>query len=150
MNLNYVAAIVAGLVGTGVLTALMQYVMPMIGQPSMDMPGMLGSMVTEDEGQAKMMGWGIHLAMGAVFGLLYAWLWSLELGFLGGPWWQTGLITGVLHGVVAVLVMPMLMSMHPRAPEMTKDMMSMVSKVVGHAVFGLVVAFVYTLMDSGA
>lgn len=144
--MQYVAAIVAGLVGTGVLTALMQYAMPMMGQPSMDMPGMLGSMVTEDEGQAKMMGWGIHLAMGAVFGILYVWLWGQGLGFLSGPWWQTGLITGALHGVVAALAMPMLMSMRPGATEMKNDAMSMVSKVVGHAVFGLVVALVYTQM----
>lgn len=133
-------AVLAGLVGTAVMTALI-YVGPMMGMPRMDMLGMLGTMLTPNRGAAYGIGAVMHFAMGAVFAIVYAWLWSLGVG---APEWTSGLVFGLIHGVVAAAVMPVMLRMHPRPPEMTLGAIAILGLLMGHAAFGIVVGLVYT------
>ncbi|MEX2541432.1 MAG: hypothetical protein WD314_06470 [Trueperaceae bacterium] len=133
------SAILAGLIGTAVMTALM-YAGPAMGMPKMDMIGMLGKMFTGSAAVAYPLGTVMHFMMGALFAIIYGWLWSLGLG---SPTWGWGVIYGLLHGLVAAMVMPMMIRMHPRPPEMQMGMKMIVGILTGHAVFGLVVALVY-------
>ena len=152
--MNIVGAIIAGLAGTAAMTLLM-YVAPLLGMPKMDIMRMLGSMFTSARGvatgqgtvsgsdQALTLGLGsmIHLMMGAVFGLIYALLWSLGIG---SATWIWGLIFGALHGVMAIGMMPLMMRMHPNPPQMAGGPLVMAGQLMGHMVYGLVVALVYS------
>lgn len=106
---------VGGLAGTAIMT-MMMYIAPRMGMPKMDMPRMLGTMFISKEGSATALGMVIHLMMGAIFAIIYAWLWSLGLG--SATWWW-GLIFGAVHGIVAVVMMPVMLRMHPRPPDMS-------------------------------
>jgi hypothetical protein len=53
------------------------------------------------------------------------------------------LIFGAIHGVVAMVMMPVMMKMHPRPPQMNGGLLMMVGLLIGHMVFGLVVALTY-------
>ncbi len=66
--MNFVAAIVAGLVGTAAMTILMMLA-PMMGMPKMDIVGMLGGMFTTNQGSAKLTGLVIHFMMGVIFAI---------------------------------------------------------------------------------
>ncbi|MBI4507945.1 MAG: hypothetical protein HY691_20660 [Chloroflexi bacterium] len=137
--MNVPAAVAAGLVATVVMTALM-YVAPMMGLPKMDILGMLGSMLTPTRRPAVAIGTALHLMMGVVFALIYATLWTQGLG---RPDWLWGAIFGVVHAVIAMMAMPMMMRMHPRPPAMAGGPMAAMGLVMGHVVYGVVVALVY-------
>jgi uncharacterized membrane protein YagU involved in acid resistance len=112
--MNLFNAILSGLAGTLVMTALM-YMAPAMGMPKMDIIGMLGTMFTPNQGTARLMGIIAHFMMGAVFAIIYALLWGLGIG---SPIWLWGVIFGAGHGVVAMLTMPMMVKMHPRPTRM--------------------------------
>lgn len=137
--MEFGSAIIAGLVGTAVMTALM-YMAPRMGMPEMDIMGMLGTMVTADEGPAKPIGAVMHFMMGAIFAVIYALLWA---NVLGAATWLWGLIFGAVHGIIAIVTMPMMVRMHPRLPEMAMGPPMMAGLLMGHLVFGLVVVLVY-------
>lgn len=149
--MSLIAAIVAGLIATLAMTALM-YMAPLMGMPKMDIVGMLGGMFNRQAatngglatgGSNPVLGWMLHLIMGAVFGIVYALLWS---AFGLKPSWHIGLIFGIFHGLITPMLMPMMMRMHPNPPQMQSGTNSAMGMVLGHALFGLVVALVYRAM----
>jgi len=142
--MNIISAILSGLAGTLMMTVLM-YIAPAMGMPKMDIIGMLGTMFTANQGAARVMGTVAHFMMGAVFAIIYALLWSLGIG---SPTWLWGLIFGAVHGVVTMMMIPMMMKMHPRPPQMDSGVMMMVGMLMGHMVFGLVVALTYSALVS--
>jgi hypothetical protein len=62
----------------------------------MDMPFLVGTMVTSDRERAKVLGWGLHAAAGLGFGLVYA---AIFAG-TGRSGWAFGAALGLLHGLV--------------------------------------------------
>ena len=142
--MNVLAAIIAGLVGTVVLTMFMSMA-PKMGMPKMDMVGMLGSMFGAPGHRG--LGMFIHLMMGVVFGLVYAYLWSAGVGSatLAG-----GIVFGIVHWLAAGMMMAPMPMMHAGiksgdvpAPGayMTKNggMKAFMGGLVGHAVFNNVI-----------
>ncbi len=71
MALQWWEGPVAGGVATVAMTMLMQMGAAM-GMTRMNMPLMLGSMLTSDRGRANAFGWAMHSLNGLAFGLLYA------------------------------------------------------------------------------
>ena len=147
--MNVFSAIIAGLVGTVVLTMVMKMA-PKMGMPEMDIVGMLGSMFGKPNQKLGMM---MHLLMGIVFALIYAYLWSLGIG---SATWLGGLIFGAVHWLITGMMMGMIPMMHAgikngavQAPGfwMTNNggMKAFVGGLMGHMVFGLVVVLVYNL-----
>lgn len=134
-----IAAIIAGLAATAVMTALI-YLGPMMGMPRMDMVGMLGTMVSPDQRVAYPLGTVIHFVDGAIIALIYALLWSRGLG---DPTWIWGLVFGAVHGVIAIAALPMMLRIHPRPPAISPSMTVIVGMMMGHLVYGLLVALVY-------
>jgi hypothetical protein len=63
----------------------------------MDLPFLVGTMVTEDRERAKLLGWGLHAAAGLGFGLVYAGIFAAT----GRSGWLFGGALGLLHGLVA-------------------------------------------------
>jgi hypothetical protein len=81
------------------------------GLSRMDIPMMLGTMISEDPDRARVAGFIIHLVNGQLFALLYAGAFAaLEMA----TWWL-GALFGLFHGFVALLVMvPLLPGVHRR------------------------------------
>ena len=99
-----------GLLATTVLTAVM-IIAQLGGLSRLDLPLILGTLVTPDPDRARVAGFFIHLAVGQVFALGYA------AGFVlmgKATWWIGGLL-GTLHGLIALTVLvPILVGVHPR------------------------------------
>lgn len=140
-------AVVAGIAGTLVITMVMAMA-PKMGMPKMDMVGMLGSMFNPDGNRG--LGWTVHSMMGIVFAILYAIGWSA----LGAVGIGTGAIFGVVHWLIAGTMMGMMGVMHAGIKAGTVQepgilmfnnggMMGFMGGLVGHAIFGVVVALVY-------
>ena len=140
--MNFLAAVVAGLVGTLIMTMIMKMA-PKMGMPKMDIIGMLGSMFTDDTGSAKKMGLFLHLMMGVVFAIIYALLWQAGIGSISWVW---GLIFGFVHALVIAVMLPIVMRMHPRPPAMEGGIMTIMGLIIGHLAFGLVTVLVYAAM----
>ncbi|MBX7233155.1 MAG: hypothetical protein K1X65_02150 [Caldilineales bacterium] len=144
--MNVFAAVIAGLAGTAAMTLLMMLA-PAMGMPKMDIMGMLGSMVSKDAGRARVIGAVMHFMMGIVFALIYTFLWGRGIGSAAVVW---GLIFGLVHGLVVGVMMPMMSRMMPSSSTSAAGgsggMARLIGLVMGHLVFGLVVALVYVAL----
>ena len=101
---------VFGLLATALLTGLM-IAAQLSGLSRLDLPLILGTLVTPDPDRARAAGSLIHLVLGQGFALGYAATFAL----LGQATWWLGGLLGLLHGVVALTVLiPMLVGVHPR------------------------------------
>lgn len=147
--MNVLGAIVAGLIGTAMISMVMAMA-PKMGMPKMDIVGMLGSMFGPPN---RTLGWAIHFMMGAIFALIYALLWSIGIG---QPNWSTALVFGGVHWQAAGLVMGRIPMVHVgiqcgevQAPGLwminNGGMMGFGGGLIGHVIFGLVVVLVYNL-----
>ena len=148
--MNIIGAIVAGLVGTIAISMVMMMA-PRMGMPKMAIWEMLGAMFSAEGNVA--LGWMMHLMMGVIFGLIYAALWGVGIGSVSAA---SGLLFGIVHWLVVGLMMGGMPMMHAgiragavSAPGvfMVKNggMMSFMGGLIGHAIFGVVVALVYGL-----
>ena len=88
--MNILGAIIAGVPGTIVISAVMALA-PMMGLPKMDIVDMLSTMFGKPN---RLMGWMMHFTMGMVFALIYSFVWSLGIG---SATWIDGLIFGGVH-----------------------------------------------------
>lgn len=99
-----------GLVATAVLTAVM-VAAQMAGLTRLDLPLVLGTIVTEDPDRARAVGFFVHLAVGQSFALGYAAAFTLW----GRATWWLGGVLGLIHvGVVLAVLVPVLAGIHPR------------------------------------
>src|SRR5450759_733886 len=99
-----------GVVATTALTAMM-IAAQMAGLTRLDLPLVLGTVVTADPDRARIAGFFIHLAVGMGFALGYAAMFDLVHG---ATWWF-GALLGLLHVAVALMVLlPLLPGVHPR------------------------------------
>ncbi len=148
--MNIFDAIVAGVIGTLVITMVMNMA-PKMGMPKMDMVGMLGAMFSPEGNRT--LGMGIHLMMGVVFAIIYALLWNIGIGTAGLLW---SAIFGVGHWLIAGMMMGGMPMMHAgikagtvKAPGVfmlqNGGMMAFMGGLMGHIIFGLVVALIYGL-----
>ena len=99
-----------GFVGTLVLTTLMAGSQA-LGLTRMNLPYLLGTMVTSNRDRAKSMGFGMHLINGWLFASLYA---AAFQSWRRATWWLGALI-GLVHGLfVLVASDKVLPALHPR------------------------------------
>lgn len=99
-----------GLVATTVLTIVM-ITAQLGGLTRLDLPLVLGTLVTEDPDRARVAGFFIRLAVGQGFALGYAATFAL----LDRATWWLGALLGALHVAVALTVLvPLLAGVHPR------------------------------------
>jgi hypothetical protein len=82
-----------------------------LGLTRMNLPHMLGTIFTPDRDKARLYGFGIHVAAGWLFSLIYV----LIFQSLGAAGWWRGVVIGLLHAFfVLVVVMGLLPGLHPR------------------------------------
>lgn len=155
MEFELLPALIAGFVGTAAMTIMMMMGKSM-GMTTMDIALISGGMIAKDEKSARVIGNFVHwIMMGTiVFGIVYALLFqALDSAGAG-----TGLIIGIVHGlIVGVMAMPMMGAIHPRMQPVADGFHldspgfmgvsygkgTPAGLIVGHALYGLVVALVY-------
>ena len=99
-----------GLGATASLTGVM-IAAQLAGLTRLDLPLVLGAVVTEDPDRARVYGFFIHLAVGQGFALGYA----ATFMILGRATWWLGGMLGVFHaGVALAIILPLLTGVHPR------------------------------------
>ena len=171
MEFTVLGALVAGLVATIVMSAMMKMATAAGLTQMPPMPLVTGAMLSGDRNTALKLGSVIHyLLMGTVvFGIVYAGVFAT----VGNASLLTGALIGLAHGVVVgAMAMPMMPAMHPRMGAVAQPVgvgaataaahdtdevhlsapgffgvrwgaMTPVGLVVGHVVYGLVAALVY-------
>ncbi|MBO0868929.1 MAG: hypothetical protein J2P15_10215 [Micromonosporaceae bacterium] len=99
-----------GVVATVLLTCIM-IAAQMTGLTRLDLPLLLGTIVTPDPDRARVAGFFIHLVMGQVYALGYA----LVFAVLHRATWWLGAILGLLHVTIALTALvPLLAGVSPR------------------------------------
>lgn len=99
-----------GLLATTALTAVL-ITAQLAGLTRLDLPLVLGTLLTEDPDRARVAGFFIHLLVGQVFALGYA----ATFAQVGRATWWLGALLGMLHVAIALLViLPLLPGLHPR------------------------------------
>ena len=124
-------AIIGGVVGTALFTAMMYFVAPAMTGRATDIAAMLGSVM----GGSWALGMMAHLATGIiVFPLIYILVVSQRLT---GPPWLRGIVWGVGLWLLAELVMMPAMGSGFFGAK-AGGMPSAISALLGHLVYGLV------------
>ncbi len=148
--MNILNSIIAGIVATLVFTMILMMA-PKMGMPKMDIVGLLGSMFGKPN---QALGWMMHLMMGIIFALIYAFLWSSGIGAVT---WTGGLVFGAVHWLSVGVIIAMIPMLHAgiksgavQAPGMwmtnNGGLMAFMGGLVGHMIFGAVVALVYAAL----
>lgn len=103
-------AILGGFAGTLVLTTALSGA-GALGLTRIDLPFLLGTIVTEHRGRARLIGYVMHFVAGLVFALGY----YAAFVVLGTASWRLGLVFGFVHALFAgtALVNVLLPSVHP-------------------------------------
>jgi hypothetical protein len=98
-----------GLLATAILTAIM-IAAQLLGWTRLDLPLLLGTIVTEDPDRARVAGFFIHLAVGEGFAFGYA----AGFALLDTATWWLGGVFGLIHvGVALTILVPLLPGVHP-------------------------------------
>jgi hypothetical protein len=150
--------VIWGFGATVVLTTLLRAAQA-LGYTRIDLPFILGSMLTSDRDRAKVYGYFIHLINGWLFAVVYAAAFETagraDLGF--------GALIGAAHGLFVVIVgMPALPAFHPRmatdgwGPEPTQQLeppgnlalnygvSTPVITVAAHIIYGAILGVFYS------
>ncbi len=131
MNVDFGKAVVAGVIGTAVMTVVGLYVGPLMGMPPMNPAEMLAGAM----GGSMALGWTGHFTIGVILAIGYA----LVSRHLPGPAAVRGALYGLAPFLLAqVAVMP-LMGM----PFFSGFGVMAVGSLIGHLVYGGVVGGIY-------
>ena len=157
--MNLPSILLWGFAATIVLTSL-TLAAQSLGLTRIDMPFIIGTMVTADRDRAKVIGYAMHLFNGWVFAIVYA----LFFENLHKATWWFGAAIGAVQGVVVVVaLLPLLPGVHPRmvsdfrGPEPTRLLeppgflstnygrMTPLITILVHAVYGAILGAFYVL-----
>ncbi len=108
--MNWPSSLLVGFVGTLLLTTL-EAGAQQLHLTRMSIPYLLGAAFTPSRDRAKVIGFFAHLLNGQLFALVYVAVFNA----VGGAGVLRGMIIGLLHAAVVLLVIvPLLPSVHPR------------------------------------
>jgi uncharacterized membrane protein YagU involved in acid resistance len=157
--MNLPSILLWGFAGTTILTTTLR-ASQALGLTRMDLPLMLGLIVTRDRDRAKTLGFFMHLLNGWVFSLIYAAFFeTLDLA----TWW-VGAAIGLVHALFVLVVgLPVIPGLHPRmatdarGPEPTRELeppgfmainygrRTPIVTIVAHLIFGAILGIFYRL-----
>lgn len=125
-------AVVAGLVGTAVMT-MMMLAAPMMGMPPMPIGEMLGQFLRI--GTAA--GWAMHVIIGLMLATIYA-------AFLAGRLPGAPALRGAIYGFAVFLVAQLVVTPMMGGGVFSGGNMSMIEgSLMGHLVYGAIVGAIY-------
>lgn len=108
--MNWTSWLLWGFVATIALTTTLTASQG-LGLTRMNLPYLLGSMITADRDRARLYGFGIHALNGWIFSLLYV---AVFESLQAANWWRGALI-GVAHGLFLLVVgVSLVPGLHPR------------------------------------
>lgn len=155
--MNLPSILLWGFAATVVLTTL-TLAGQSLGLTRIDIPFIIGTMVTPDRDRAKIIGYAMHLFNGWVFAIVYA----LFFENLHIATWWFGASIGVVQGIVVVVaLLPLLPGIHPRmvsdfrGPEPTRLLeppgflarnygrATPLVTILGHAIYGAILGAFY-------
>jgi uncharacterized membrane protein YagU involved in acid resistance len=135
MQKNLGKAVVAGLIGTLVMTMIM------LMAPTMGMPPMpIGKMLANFMGLPEALGWIAHFMIGTVLAVGYAFIFSAKLS-------GNGLVRGALYGLLPwfvsqVMVNP-IMGTGLFASNTPAPVLIVFGSLMGHLIYGAAVGGIY-------
>jgi hypothetical protein len=155
--MNWESALLWGFAGTVMLTTALRS-SEALGLTRMDIPFMLGTMLTANRDLAKVLGSLVHFVNGWIFAFIYiAFFESLD----SATWWL-GIGIGLMHSIFVLMVgLPILPGVHPRmasdfsGPEPTRQLeppgylalnygrRTPIATVAAHLLFGAVLGTFY-------
>jgi uncharacterized membrane protein YagU involved in acid resistance len=155
--MNVLAWLVWGFGATVLLTTLLAGSQS-LGLTRMNLPYMLGTMVTPDRDRARLVGAGMHAVNGWIFSAVYV----AAFHAWGGPAWWKGAAIGAVHAAFVLAVgLPALPALHPRmaseagGPTVTRQLeppgflglhygpRTPASVMLAHVAFGVVLGMFY-------
>lgn len=155
--MNVASWLIWGFAATVVLTSMLAGGQG-LGLTRMNLPYVLGTMVTPNRDRAKFYGVGLHVVNGFVFSLIYVAAFHLTGKF---TWWFGALI-GLVHATfVLTAALPVLPGMHPRmasevrGPDVVRQLeppgflgrnygiQTPAMTLLSHVVFGAILGFFY-------
>jgi uncharacterized membrane protein YagU involved in acid resistance len=131
MQRNWIRAVVAGLVGTAVMTAVGLWLAPMMGIPRMNPAEMLATAM----GGNLVLGWVGHFMIGVVLAVGYA----LVAPRLPGSPALRGALYGIAPWLLAQIVVMPMMGM----PVFSGSAVMAMGSLIGHLIYGATVGVVY-------
>lgn len=144
-------AILGGLAATAAMTAFL-YLLSYATHRVMKVIKILGTMLlfrTQPDGSlsdavsTKAAGTVAHYAVGIFFALIYLALWDSGVGLLTASW---GLLLGLGHGIIAMVIWYFFFMVHPKPPLL--DLRSyLITLIFAHVVFGLVITYTVYLLQ---
>ncbi len=135
MSNKITQSLIGGIVATAVMTMVMM-IAPMMGIPKMNLPAMLSMAM----GFPIAIGWIMHFMIGIIFALTYALVFINVLKKV-----SNNLLKGVIFGfaafIFAQIAMAIMGSMFGGMPPIEGSLaLIMVGGIMGHIIFGIVVA----------
>ncbi|MBR9998460.1 MAG: hypothetical protein KFF73_05780 [Cyclobacteriaceae bacterium] len=128
-------SLIGGVVATIVMSVFM-FLISFIGFPKMNPPAMLSGMM----GMPVFVGWFIHLMIGVIFALAYAYFLFNLVKKAGGKVVR-GLIFGVAVFIFAQIMFALMGAVMGGMPPQEGSMvLLMIASLLGHVVYGIVVA----------
>jgi hypothetical protein len=131
MNIQIGRAILAGIIGTIVMTAVGLWVAPLMGMPPMNPAEMLAGAM----GGSLVLGWIGHFMIGIILAIGY----GLVAPWLAGPPVLRGALYGIAPFLLAQIVVMPMMGM----PLFSGSAVMALGSLIGHLVYGGVVGGVY-------
>ena len=135
MERNWTGAVVGGVAGTLVMTAIGWWVAPMMGIPRMNPADMLAGAM----GGSTLLGWAGHLMVGMILALVYA----VVAPRLPGPPPARGAVYGLAPWILAMLVVMPMMGM----PVFGGAAAPAVGSLIGHLAYGAILGATYGMPD---
>lgn len=137
-NIQIGRAVIAGMVGTAVMTIVGLWVAPLLGMPAMNPAQMLAGAM----GGNLALGWIAHFMIGTILAVGYA----VAAPFLPGAPALRGALYGIAPFLMAqIIVMPMM-----GMPLFSGSAVMAMGSLVGHLVYGAVIGSVYGPVESRA
>lgn len=133
MNTKIQKSILAGIIGTAIMTVVMM-VAPMMGMPKMSPPEMLSGML----GMPVFVGWIMHFMIGIMFAFAYTYLCIFKHKI--SNIWLKGAVFGVIAFIFAQIMMAIMGMMMPMPAMEGSIMLTMIGSLMGHIIFGMAVS----------
>lgn len=133
MERHWMKAVVGGLVGSLIMSAVGWWIAPLAGLPQMNPAVMLAGAM----GGSMLLGWAGHLMIGAVLALIYA----TVAHMIPGPPAVRGALYSLAPWLMAMLVVMPMMGM----PMFGGSAAPATGSLIGHIVYGLTLGAIYGL-----
>ncbi len=133
MKSKITQTIIAGMIATAAMTVVV-FLAPMMGLPKMNPAALLSGML----GVSIFIGYLMHLMIGIVFAATYVYWYNAKAHI------KNKVLKGILFGFVVFIFAQVMMfimgKMMPMPMPQDNKMLMMVGSLIGHLVFGIIVA----------